>query len=268
MYDFTYMRPTSVHEAVDTLRTAHEPRLIAGGMTLLPAMKARLSAPGTLIDLSAVGDLRGIETEKDILRMGAMTRHCDVASSETVLKMIPGLSILAGGIADWQVRYRGTIGGSLSNSDPAADYPAAMFALSATMITDRRKIRAIDFFQGLFSTALEDDEVLCKIELSIPQKSAYVKIRHPASGYAMTGVFAAQHTSGYKVAVTGAAADYFHYTALEAVLDAGASLDACRAIDPPDQDYMDDIHASAAYRKNLVRVASLRAVEAIRSEVV
>lgn len=262
MYDFTYLRPRSLSDAEQALKTAFDPRLLAGGMTLLPSMKARLSSPSTLIDLSGLPELRGIALTDGRLEVNAMTRHFDVSTNPLVAEHIPALTRLAGGIADWQVRYRGTMGGSLSNADPSADYPAAALALNAEFVTNRRRISSEEFFLGMFTTSLDEDEILCRISFAIPQAASYVKIPHPASGYAMTGAFVARYEDGYRVGVTGAASLYFRHPPMEAALDAGADAEACRNVDEPDDvEFMSDIHAPAAYRRNLVKVAVAEAVE-------
>ncbi|WP_284163450.1 FAD binding domain-containing protein [Frigidibacter sp. SD6-1] len=265
MYDFTYLRPRSVDEAVAALRDGFDARPLAGGMTLLPTMKARLSSPGTLVDLSGIAALKGIEVADDRIEVGAMTRHADVAGDDRVRRTIPALSELAGSIGDRQVRNRGTMGGALSNADPSADYPAAALALDARLTTSTRTVGVEDFFLGTFTTCLEEDELLCRIGFRIPRAAAYVKVCNPSSGYAMTGVFIARFDAGYRVAVTGAASRYFRHTALEAALDAGADAAAALKIDPPQQEYLSDLHAPGQYRRNLVRVVGARAVERLHA---
>ncbi len=265
MYDFTYLRPRTVAEAVEALRTGFDPKLMAGGMTLLPTMKARLASPATLIDLADIGELRGISVRDNRLEIGAMTRHYDVASDGTVRARIPALADLAGGIADRQVRYRGTMGGSLSNSDPSADYPAAALALDARMITSQKTEAAGDFLLGTFATSLEEDEVLCRISFAIPEAAAYEKIPNPASGYAMTGVFVARLAEGHRVGVTGAASEFFRHRDLETALDGGADHAAALDVPAPDREYLADMHGDARYRRNLVRVAAARAIQKMQS---
>ena len=255
MYDFTYLRPHAISDVEAALKSAFEPRLLAGGMTLLPSMKARLSSPATLIDLSGAPELRGIELRGDRLEIGAMTRHYDLAGNPLIAEKIAALAKLAGGIGDRQVRYRGTIGGALANADPSADYPAAALALQAELTTNRRRVAVDDFFAGMFTTCLEEDEILCRINLAVPLASSYVKIPHPASGYAMTGAFIARYSDGHRVGVTGAATSYFRHRAAEAALNAGADAESLFSVDVPDQEYMSDIHAPAEYRRNLVQVA-------------
>lgn len=260
MYDFAYIRPRDLNEAVTALRAAFDARPLAGGMTLLPTMKARLSTPGALVDLSGIEALRGVEREGDRLSIGAMTRHFDVATDATVRSAIPALADLAGSIGDRQVRYRGTLGGSLANSDPSADYPTAALALDATMTTTKREVAAEDFLLGTFITCLAEDELLCRATFRIPEAAAYHKLCNPASGYAMTGVFIARYDTGHRVAVTGAASHYFRHSALEHALDAGADADAALNVEPPEQDYLSDLHAPGQYRRNLVRVVGARAI--------
>lgn len=260
MYDFTYLRPRSLDEAVVALRDSFDAQVLAGGMTLLPTMKARLSSPGALVDLSDIEALKGISREGDRLSIGAMTRHFAVSMDETVNGTVPALAWLAGSIGDRQVRYRGTLGGSLVNSDPSADYPTAALALDARMTTTIREVGVADFLLGTFSTCLAKGEILCRVSFGIPDAAAYYKVCNPSSGYPMTGVFIARFDSGHRVAVTGAASHYFRHTALEEALDAGADATAAMQVEPPEQDYLSDLHAPSQYRRNLVRVAAARAV--------
>ncbi|MCY4304530.1 MAG: FAD binding domain-containing protein [Aestuariivita sp.] len=265
MYDFTYRRPRSVKEAEEFLRTSFEPQLLAGGMSLLPSMKVRLSAPSTLVDLSDLSELKRVKVENGQLEIGAMIRHFNVLTDAKVIELIPGLSELASGIADHQVRYRGTIGGSMANADPAADYPAAALALNAEFITNHRRISCDDFFLGMFTNALDESEILCRISFRIPLASCYIKIPHPSSGYAMTGAFVAKYEDGYQIGVTGAASTYFRHCDMEIALNNGAKANECLKIAAPDNDYISDIHASAAYRQNLVRVVIANAIEKLHS---
>src|SRR5262245_2931571 len=219
MYAFTYHRPTTVRAAVNLLAKQEDAKLLAGGHTLLPTMKLRLASPQNLIDLASVEGLVGIEVKGRAVSIGAMTRHADVASSSSVGEAIPALAELAGMIGDPAVRARGTIGGSIANNDPAADYPAACLALGATIVTSKRKIVADDFFTGLFDTALEEGEVITKVIFPIPARSAYVKFRNPASRYALVGVFVAKRGREVRVAVTGAGANgVFRHGEAEAAL--------------------------------------------------
>lgn len=260
MYNFSFVSPESLAEAESVLAAESESQLFAGGMTLLPSMKVRLAAPDTLIDLSKLSDLRGIYKTNDHLEIGAMTRHFDVETNLMVKQTIPALSNLASNIADRQVRYRGTIGGALSNADPAADYPAAALALEAKFITNHREITVEDFFVDMFTTSLGREEILCSIKFKIPISAAYVKIPHSASGYAMAGAFVAKFDDGYQVGITGAASMYFRHHAMESALNAGADAEACYSIAATRSDYMSDTYAPAIYRENLVRVAASDAV--------
>jgi len=266
MYETHYHRPKSLAEAADLFSGAVDARYISGGQTLLPTMKQRLAAPSDLIDLSKLAELRGVTVAANAVTIGAATTHAEAAASAELRKAIPGLAALAGTIGDPAVRHRGTIGGSLANNDPAADYPAAVLALDATIHTNRRAIAAKDFSTGLFSTVLEEGEIVTKVSFPIPAKSAYEKFRNPASRYAMAGAFVAVLKDGsVRVGITGSgnrgvfrAADF--EKALQAKLDP-ASLDAV-AVDPAGM--LSDIHASAAYRANLTKVMAKRAVAALR----
>ena len=251
MRDFAFERPTSVAAAAAAFANGGEAAYLAGGHTLIPAMKSRLRMPDALIDLSAMG-LAGIDRQGDRLWIGAMTTHAAVATGATA---IPGLAALAGVIGDPQVRNRGTIGGSLANNDPAADYPAAALALDAVIETDRGSHTADDFFQGMFSTALADGEIITRVGFAIPQASAYGKFRHPVSRYAMVGVYVARHAAGWRVAVTGAGPGVFRWTDAEAALAAGSEVPALAA-----DDLNSDIHASAEYRAHLCGVMLKQAV--------
>lgn len=260
MEDFTYHRPAQANAAVEVRTNADDGAYLAGGMTLLPTLKQRLAAPTDLIDLAAVEGLAGIRREGDRLVIGAMTRHADVAASALVHETIPALSALAGGIGDRQVRNRGTMGGSVANSDPAADYPAAVLALDGRIQTDRRQIAADDFFKGLFQTALEHGELITSISFAIPRRAAYAKFPHPASRYALVGVFVADFPQGPRVAVTGAGPCAFRCAALEEAGFSPAAIDAA-VID--DSDFNSDLAASAEYRAALVKAMAKRAVAAL-----
>lgn len=251
MREFALERPTSVAAAAAAFAGGGEAAYLAGGHTLIPAMKSRLRMPDALIDLSALG-LTGIERQTDRLWIGAMTTHAAVAAGATA---IPGLARLAGVIGDPQVRNRGTIGGSLANNDPAADYPAAALALDAVIETDRASHGADDFFQGMFSTALADGEIITRVGFAIPQASAYAKFRHPVSRYAMVGVYVARFASGWRVAVTGAGPGVFRWADAEAALPAGSAVPPLAA-----DDLNSDIHASADYRAHLCGVMLKQAV--------
>ncbi|MGE0417378.1 MAG: xanthine dehydrogenase family protein subunit M [Acetobacteraceae bacterium] len=260
MYDFAYQKPASLADAVKALSGDADAKALAGGMTYIPVLKQRLAKPSTVVDLSGLG-LSGITVGANSVTIGAMTRHCDVASSAEVKAKIPALAALAGGIGDEAVRHRGTIGGSLANNDPAADYPAAVLALGATIKTDRRSITADDFFQGMFTTALEPDEVITAVEFPIPTKAAYEKFRNPASRYAIVGVFVAQGPAGTRVAVTGAGqGGVFRHAGMEAALSAKFAPDAVAGVATAADDMNNDIHASSEYRAHLVGVITKRAV--------
>ncbi|MCK0198814.1 xanthine dehydrogenase family protein subunit M [Ancylobacter sp. 6x-1] len=263
MFAFTYHRPSSVRRAAALVASAEDGKLLAGGQTLLPTLKLRLAAPGDLVDLGAVPDLSGISLAGRTLTIGAMTRHAEVAASPVVRAALPALADLAAVIGDPQVRNRGTLGGSVANNDPSADYPAACLGLGATIITNQRRIEADDFFLGLFETALEPGEIITRIAFPAVKKAAYVKFRHPASRFAMVGVFAAKRTSDIRVAVTGASQNgVFRWQEAEQALRrrfAGKTLDG---MSPPADDMVSDIHGSGEYRAHLVGVIARRAVEA------
>ncbi|MCP5149551.1 MAG: xanthine dehydrogenase family protein subunit M [Ectothiorhodospiraceae bacterium] len=262
MYSFNYRRVSSVDEAVAALGKAEDGKLMAGGMTLLPTMKQRLAQPSDLIDLSGVGALAGIKREGNRIVIGAMTRHADVADSAEVRSAIPALAHLAGRIGDPQVRNRGTIGGSIANADPAADYPAAVVGLGATVHTNQREIAGDDFFTGMFDTALEDGEIITAVSFPVPEKAAYVKFPNPASRYAVVGVMVARTGGGVRVAVTGAGPSVFRVPAMEAALAKSFSAAALDGITVAADDLNTDIHASAEYRAHLVGVMAARAVAA------
>lgn len=263
MYQFDYHRPKNLDQAKSLLGGQEDPKLLAGGQTLLPTMKQRLAAPSDLVDLQDVDGLSGITVEGGRVIIGAMTRHADVAGSDAVHRAIPGLADLAGGIGDPLVRHRGTIGGSVANNDPSADYPAGCLGLGATIITDRREIVADDYFLGMFETALEEDEIITAISFPVPEKSAYAKFPNPASRYAMVGVFIAKTADGVRVAVTGAGPGVFRVAEMEAALAVSFSADAVAGIAVPADDLLQDIHGSAEYRANLVTVMAKRAVASI-----
>jgi carbon-monoxide dehydrogenase medium subunit len=262
MYAFEYHRPQSLAGAAADLAKA-DAKALAGGMTLLPTMKQRLASPAALIDLKSVRELAGIAREGDDLLIGAMTRHAEVASNAIVQAAIPALASLAGIIGDPHVRNMGTIGGSLANNDPAADYPAAALALSATIVTNKRQIPAQEFFTGLFETALETGELITQVSFPIPQKAAYMKFRNPASRYALVGVFVAQTAGGVRVAVTGAGSSgVFRAEAFEAALNKNFSPSALEGVSVPASGLNSDIHADSDYRAHLIGVMAKRAVEA------
>lgn len=258
MYPLSYVRPATLQEALDCLAREPEARPLSGGMTLVPTLKQRLAAPSHLVDLTRLPELQGISRDGDMLKIGAATRHAQVAESTLVGQSIPGLAALAGLIADPQVRNRGTMGGSVANNDPSADYPAAVLGLGATVISSQRRIAADDFFTGMFETALVPGEIIVGFEFPVPRRSAYAKYRHKATGYAVTGVFVTDTAQGVRVAVTGAGPCVFRWHEAEAALangDAGAL-----ATVPLDAGELNEDRAgSAAYRANLVRVMARRA---------
>lgn len=259
MYDFHYTKPTALAEALQSAEEA-DSKFLAGGMTLLPACKQRLARPSTLIDLAGIRELAGISMQDGMLRIGAMTRHFEVAASETVRMAIPGLARLAGLIGDQQVRHRGTIGGSVANNDPAADYPAGLLGLGAVVITDRRIIKADDFFLGLFETALEEGEILTAVSFPVPDEATYMKFPSPASGYALIGVMVARTGTDIRVAVTGGGHGVFRVAAAEAALADDWSPQAVSTMEI-DADMLSDDHgAPASYKMALIRALTARAV--------
>ncbi len=261
MYAFAYQRPTTVRQVQSALGKHEDAKILAGGQTLLPTMKQRLASPSAVIDLGHVAGLSGIEKKGRNIVIGAMTRHADVASSDLVREAIPSLAALAGGIGDPAVRNRGTIGGSVANNDPSADYPAALLALGATIVTNKRKIAADDFFQGMFTTALEDGEIITKVSFPVPAKAAYVKFPNPASRYAMVGVFVSKKGSDVKVAVTGASNEgVFRAAGLEAALKAKFNPKSVDGVAVDGSNFISDIHGTSDYRANLVSVMTKRAV--------
>jgi carbon-monoxide dehydrogenase medium subunit len=263
MYQTNYHRPKSLSEAAKLFSGAADASYISGGHTLLPAMKARLAAPGDLIDLRHIPELKGIQVSGDSVTIGAATTHAEVARSADVARAIPTLAALAGSIGDPAVRHLGTIGGSIANNDPAADYPSAALALDATIHTDKRQMAADQFFTGLYSTALQSGEIVTKVSFKIPETSGYAKFRNPASRYAMAGVFVAKHKDGtIRVSVTGAGNEgVFRWQAAEQALASNFKSDAIRGLAVEASRMMGDIHGSPEYRANLVAVMARRAVE-------
>ncbi|MEX2127322.1 MAG: xanthine dehydrogenase family protein subunit M [Xanthobacteraceae bacterium] len=265
MYNFNFHRPTDLKGAAGLLKE-EDAKLLAGGQTLIPTLKQRLAAPKHLVDLSGVEGLSGIERKGRNIVIGAMARHADVATSAVVRKAIPALSGLAEEIGDPAVRNRGTIGGSLANNDPSADYPSAALALGATIITNKREIAADDFFKGLFETALEPDEIIVQVCFPVPMKAGYAKFPNPASRYAMVGVFVAKDGKGVRVAVTGAGeSGVFRAPAMERALAkkfVAKSLDGIKA---DASGLISDLHGAADYRAHLIGVMARRAVEAASS---
>ncbi|HXZ03108.1 MAG TPA: xanthine dehydrogenase family protein subunit M [Stellaceae bacterium] len=262
MYNFEYQRPQSLADAAKAIAGKEEAKLLAGGMTLIPTLKQRLARPSDLIDLGRIAELKGIKRDGNAVVVGAMSRHVEVATSDVVTGAIPALAHLAGHIGDPQVRNRGTIGGSVANNDPAADYPAAVLALNATVITNKRKIAADDFFKGMFETALAPDEIITAVSFPVPEKAAYVKFPNPASRYAVVGVMVARTGGGVRVAVTGAGPVVFRQKEMEAALGKSWSADAVASIKQNAAGLNSDIHASAEYRAHLVTVMAKRAVQA------
>lgn len=262
MYEFNYHRPNTLEEAADLLSGKDDAQILAGGMTLLPTMKMRLAQPSDLVDLGGIAELSGIEDEGSAVVIGAMTCHAEVAESQLVRSRIPALSSLAAQIGDAQVRNRGTLGGSISNSDPAADYPAAVLGLGAVVLTDRREIAADDFFIEMFETALEAGEILRAVRFPVPRRAAYMKFHNPASRYAVVGVMVAETDSGVRVTVTGAGACAFRARELEAALTADFSEAALDGLSIDSSEFNDDLHASQAFRAQLVMTMARRAVKA------
>lgn len=263
MHNTTYHKASSAAEAASLLSGADDGALLAGGQTLIPTMKQRLAAPSDLVDISGVAEMQGISVAGSTVTIGAMTTHAEVASSSELRSVCPGLADLAGHIGDPAVRHKGTLGGSVANNDPAADYPAAMLALGATIKTDKREIAADDFFQGMFTTALDEGEMIVSVSFDAPEKGAYAKFPNPASRYAMCGVFVAKGAGGVRVAVTGAGEDgVFRSADMEAALGSDFSAGALDGISVSSDGMLSDIHGDAAYRANLVKVMAKRAVTA------
>jgi aerobic carbon-monoxide dehydrogenase medium subunit len=260
MYALSYVKAKSVKEAADFLAANPEAKLLSGGMTIIPTLKQRLAKPSHLVDIGHLQELRGIEVKGGKVVVGAGTTHFDVASSAALAKAIPALAELAGVIGDPQVRNMGTMGGSVANNDPAADYPAAVLGLNATIVTTKREIAADQYFKGMFATALDDGEIIVRFEFPVPKAAAYCKFAHPASGYAMTGVMVADTGSGIRVAVTGAGPGVFRWKEAEAALGKALKPEALEGLALKSDDFNEDIHATRAYRENLVRVMAKRAV--------
>jgi aerobic carbon-monoxide dehydrogenase medium subunit len=258
MYAFAFERPGSAADAAKLL--AGGGKALAGGQTLIASMKLRLASPDKLVDLGAVKELAGIRKEGNSLVIGAMTRHADVANSADVRAAIPALADLAGGIGDKQVRAMGTMGGSVANNDPAACYPSAVLALGATVQTTQRSIAADDYFQGMFSTALKEGELITSISFPMPQRAAYLKFRQPASLFALIGVFVAQTSAGVRVAITGGGNGVFRHNGLEQALSKSFTPQAAAGVKIDPSNLSSDLHGSAAYRANLVSVMTQRAV--------
>ena len=264
MYEFNVHKPGSVADAASALQGAADGTFMAGGQTLIPTLKQRLASPSDVIDLGNVTELKGISDEGGAVKIGAMTTHAEVASSDVVKSQIPALAHLAGHIGDPQVRNRGTIGGSIANADPAADYPAAIVGLNATVHTNQRSIAADDFFTGMFETALNDDEIVTSVSFPKPEKAGYEKFPNPASRYAIVGVMVAQTGGQTRVAVTGAGPSVFRSSDAESALASNFSADALGGLSVSSADLNSDIHASADYRAHLVGVMAKRAVAAAK----
>ncbi len=262
MYQTKYHKPASVDEAVAALSSAEDGKVLGGGQTLLPTMKQHLAAPTDLVDLRGIAGMDAISAADGVLTIGAGARHADVAASATVREAIPALACLAGGIGDPAVRSMGTIGGSVANNDPAADYPAAVLGLGATVVTNSREIAADDFFEGMFSTALGEDEIITAIKFPIPSSAGYTKFPNPASRYAMVGVFVAQTGGGARVAVTGAGQDgVFRAEMMENALSSSFEAGALDGATVDSRGMLSDIHGTAEYRAHLVSVMAKRAVD-------
>lgn len=263
MYPFTFHRPTTVRQAVNLLTKNEDAKLLAGGHSLIPVMKFRLASPPIVIDLSQVEGLSGIEVSARAVTIGAMTKHRDVANSKELLAVMPGLASVPASIGDPHVRQAGTIGGSVANNDPNADYPAACLGLGATIITSKRKIPADEFFKGMFETVLDGDEIITKIQFPIAKKAAYQKFKHPASGFALVGVFVSKRGSDIRVAVTGAGANgVFRVKEFEEALKKRFSPKSLEGLSVSPNGINSDIHAGADYRAHLIGVLARRAVAA------
>jgi len=264
MYEFDYHKATSVDDALKSLGAADDGKLLAGGMTLLPTMKQRLAAPDVLIDLAGIADIKGIRKQGDQIVVGAMTTHAEVNLSALVQDEIPALAELAGLIGDPQVRNRGTIGGSVANADPSADYPAALVGLNATITTNSRSIAADEFFIDLFETELEEEEIITSVSFPVPRRAAYMKFPNPASRYAIVGAFVCELADdSIRVAITGAGGNVFRQTEMESALAKNFAADAIEGIEVDADGFNQDIHASAEYRAHLVGVMARRAVAKI-----
>jgi carbon-monoxide dehydrogenase medium subunit len=262
MYQFQYFRPKSLDEARRLFENNGDAKFLAGGQTLIPTLKQRLAQPTALIDLGGIGGMSGIKVAGGIVTIGAATKHNEVATSAEIRKAIPALAELANHIGDPAVRHMGTLGGSIANNDPAADYPAAVLALGATIKTTSRTINADDYFTGMFETALEEGEIVTEVSFPVPEKAAYMKFPNPASRYAMVGVFVAKTKAGVRVAVTGAASCVYRESAMEAALAKSFTPDAVANIKVSPANLNGDLHGSAEYRAHLITVMAKRAVAA------
>jgi carbon-monoxide dehydrogenase medium subunit len=262
MHAFQYHRPASTKEALGLAQSKGEGRYLAGGQSLVQAMKLRLTSPSDLIDLGTIKELSGIKVSGNAVEIGAMTRHAEVAGSADVKKAVPSLAAMASLIGDRQVRHMGTLGGSIANSDPAADYPAAVLALNATITTNKRKIAADQFFKALYETALEPGELITSVSFQIPKRGAYMKFRNPASRFALVGVYVADFGGNVRVGVTGAGASAFRQTEMEKALSSKFAPEAVAGIKVKPDGLNNDLHASPEYRAHLITVMAKRAVEA------
>lgn len=259
MNEFQYQRPSSVSDAVQMRAANADAVYLAGGMTLIPTLKQRLAEPSHVVDLSAIDSLHGIHLEGNVVKVGAMTTHDEVARSDH----ISALATLASQIGDAQVRNRGTIGGSIANSDPAADYPAAVVGLGATIHTTDRDIPGDEFFTGLFENALDSGELITGVSFNVPKRAAYAKFPNPASRYAVVGVMVAETSDGVRVGVTGAGPCAFRASGMETALSTSFSSAALDAVTVDGSDFNSDLHASAEYRAHLVKVMAKRAVDSL-----
>ena len=264
MYETNYHRASSVDDAVALFKKGSDSKYLAGGHTLLPVMKQRLAQPSDVIDIAKIPGMSGVSVSGDALVIKAATTYYDIMTSKDAAKAIPAIVHLTSVLGDPAVRYRGTIGGSIANNDPAADFPAAILALDATVKTNKRSIKAGDFFKGLFTTALEDGEIITEVSFPIPAKAAYAKMRHPASRFALTGVFVVKTKSGdVRVAATGASQNgVIRVPDIEKALTTKWSADAIDAVKISASGMMEDIHGTSEYRANLVKVMAQRAVTA------
>ena len=260
MYAFSYSNPQTAGEAASA-----SGQFLAGGQSLIPSMKLRLAQPGAIVDLNGVAELAGIRVSGAQLEIGAMTRHADVAASREVQAAIPALAQLAGGIGDRQVRARGTIGGSLANNDPAACYPSAVLGLGATVVTNQREIAADDFFQGMYTTALQEGELITAVRFPVPRAAAYLKFKQPASRFALVGVFVAQTAQGVRVAITGAGLSVFRHQGLEAALNQSFTPEAAAAVKIERQRAQQRSACQRALPAQLISVQTQRAVEQLLS---
>jgi len=261
-YAFSYARAKSLDDAAKLFAASGDAKFLAGGQTLIPTMKLRLANPAQLIDISGIGELSFLRVDADKVVIGAGVKHAAVAESADVRRSIPALAELAGMIGDPALRHMGTLGGSIANNDPAADYPAAVLGLGATVKTNRREIAADAYFTGMFSTALEDGELVTSVSFPVPRRAAYMKFRNPASRYALVGVFVTETKDGTRVAVTGAAASVFRQRDMEAALTKNFRPETVASIKHPPDGLNSDLHASAEYRAHLITVMAKRAIAA------